>query len=89
MTVRQVSNTKNPVQIVEDYLFHNLDDTTTALTTYIGTQNSSGVYRVKKLVESTTSNMSYATLNNNPTKSTYALAWADRVNLVYERVDGS
>jgi hypothetical protein len=66
------------------YATNHFDDYTTTSVTYIGQETSTGLWKIIKIDE--TGNFpvfTYASLNNNPTLTTYALAWAARVTATY------
>jgi hypothetical protein len=64
---------------------NHLDDYTTTSVTYIGQETTAGVWKMVKIDE--TGNFpvfTYASVSNNATLTTYALAWAGRVTAVYD-----
>lgn len=53
-------------------------------TTYLGRQNVSGEYRIMKIVASgELQTLTYATIRNNPSVTTYSNAWTNRTTLTY------
>lgn len=73
------------IAILKKYSTNAIDDYTTASTTYICKEGASTAdWYIMKIDE--TGNFplfTYATVLNNPTKTTYALAYADRTTLTY------
>ena len=66
------------------YVTQAIDDYSTASTTYFCKMKSDGTWLFMKIDE--TGNFptfTFANVSNNATKTTYALAWADRVTLTY------
>jgi len=66
------------------YQSNAVDDYTTTDVTYVGLEDKYGKWVIKKIDE--TGNfplVSYATIINNPTLTTYTLAWAGRVAATY------
>lgn len=49
--------------------------------TYVGEEKKSGEWRFKKITS--TNDFTYATVVNNPTKTSYALAYASYTTLTY------
>jgi len=62
------------------YYFQDLDDGSTL---YIGKSKTDGTWQISKMTGSADLNMAYASLTNNPTRTTYALAWTNRATLTY------
>ena len=63
----------------------NHTDSTTTGITYVGMEDSEGVWVVQK-IDSTTPNtsvMTYASVKNNSNTSTYSSAWTNRASLSY------
>lgn len=58
------------------------DDTSDPIT-YLGYQDIRGNWLIEKLDQTTTDKISYASIGSNPTKTTYALAWANKSTLNY------
>lgn len=50
---------------------------------YVGYQDLRGNWLIKKIDETTTLVITYASFGRNPTLETYADAWADKENLTY------
>lgn len=66
------------------YATNHLDDYTTASTTYVGQEDLDGNWKLTKIDE--TGNFpvyTYASLANNSSLTTYALAWAARTTATY------
>ena len=59
------------------------DDTSTANVTYFGYEKKDGTWWIKKLDESSGLVWSHASITNNPTLTTYTLAWAARTTATY------
>lgn len=74
---------------IEQYYVLDIDEVTTVGTTYIGTMKNDGTYLIKKLVESTNTSVKYASFTNNPTTSTYELAWNNRTSLTYDLINNT
>lgn len=51
--------------------------------TYSGKQDGAGNWLVVKMDESSGISILYATVKNNPTVTSYALAWTNRAILIY------
>lgn len=71
---------------LKNNLYHtnHVDDYTTTNVTYIGCEDKDGQWLIKKVDD--TGNypiITYATIVNNPTITTYANAFANRVTLTY------
>lgn len=66
-----------------DILFtQDLDEVST--TTYIGKSKKNGTWQLTKMDEANGDQaIVYASVNNNPTMTTYALAWTNHLTLVY------
>lgn len=63
---------------------NDVDDYTTANTTYVGLEDKDGVWCIKKLDE--TGNflvITYATITNNPTLTSFSTAWSARTTATY------
>lgn len=63
---------------------NHIDDYTTSNVTYFGQENKDGTWRIIKIDE--TGNFpvfTYATVTNNPTLTSYTLAWNGRVTATY------
>lgn len=67
------------------YKTNNMDETSTASVTYVGQEDSEANYLILKVDETSDTEITYATIVNNPTKTTYALAWTDRLTLDYKK----
>ena len=52
--------------------------------TYVGKEDADGQWALVKIDESSDTSIQYATVSNNPTKTTYTTAWADRASLTYQ-----
>lgn len=65
--------------VVDDFMTNNVE--TNSGNTYIGEEKKSGEWRFKKITS--TNGFSYATVVNNPTKTSYALAYASFSTLNY------
>ena len=65
-----------------DYIANDIEETGT--TTYIGFENLDGDYFIQRIVESSGREIRFATIINNPTRTTYALAWTNRATLTFE-----
>lgn len=77
--------TKYPNNPLDVYIFHELDD---GNPTYIGSVNPAGNWIIKELVTSGQDiSTKYANISNNNAKTTFSLAWADRVTLTYDLID--
>lgn len=66
------------------YATNHLDDYTTTNVTYIGQEDKDGAWKIIKIDE--TGNFpvfTFASVSNNPTLTTYALAWAARTTATY------
>lgn len=66
------------------YATNHLDDYTTTSVTYVGQEDKDGVWKIIKIDE--TGNFpvfTFASITNNPTLTTYTLAWAGRVAATY------
>lgn len=68
-----------------DSLFHTnkVDTTTTAGVIYICEEDKDGVWRFTR-INTTTKDFEYATITNNPTMTTYSLAFTNRATLTYQ-----
>ncbi len=51
---------------------------------YVGFQSRAGVWEIKKM---DSASMRIATISNNPTMTSYTLAWADVLTLTYSTVE--
>ena len=68
------------------YIIHELDES--GIVTYIGSMNIYGVWLVKKLTESGNAlTITYANISNNDTRTTFALAWTNRLTLIYDLIE--
>jgi hypothetical protein len=56
-----------------------------ATVTYVGKEDKNGTYVIIKIDSTTGYAVTYATIANNPTRTTYALAWTNRATLTYEK----
>ncbi len=52
--------------------------------TYVGKTSIDGNWMVQKVTDAL---VSYATVTNNPSVTTYSAAWTDKTTLVYGRFD--
>lgn len=52
--------------------------------TYIGMEKADGTWCVKKIDTSAGNSFGYATVSNNPTRTSYTLGWTNRATLTYE-----
>lgn len=69
---------------LKDYILQEPDDYTTTNVTYLGKMKTNGTWLITKI--DSTGNFDtfrYANVSNNPTLTTYALAWAGRVAATY------
>ena len=66
------------------YGVNNLDDTTTSDVLYIGMENIDGAWAIQKLDETSDLDITYATVVNNDTVTTYSDAWTNRDTLTYQ-----
>jgi hypothetical protein len=64
-----------------DYIANDIEET--GGTTYIGFENLDGGYFIERIVESSGKEIRFATIINNPTKTSYSSAWTDRASLVF------
>ena len=63
---------------------NDIDDYTTSNVTYIGKEKSDGTWWIVKIDETGDYAVKgHATVTNNPTLTTYTLAWTDRVTATY------
>ena len=69
-----------------EYVLHETEEV--GDTTYIGTMDNNGSWLIKRIVEDADCNITalYANLSNNPTQTTYTLAWTNRATLTYELI---
>ena len=71
---------------IGSYQVNHLDDgSTTPNVLYIGMEKDDGTYAIKKLDEtdSTLPVVTYATIGDNPSRTTYTLAWTNRATLSF------
>jgi len=71
---------------IGSYQVNHLDDgSTTPNVLYIGMEKDDGTYAIKKFDEtsSTLPVVTYATIGDNPSRTTYTLAWTNRATLSY------
>jgi hypothetical protein len=66
----------------------------TGNTTYYGQENADGVWLARKIVRTvvgvtSSTNISYASIKNNPLITTYDAAWAARTTLTYGKYSQS
>lgn len=69
---------------LKDYILQEPDDYTTTNVTYLGKMKTDGTWLITKI--DSTGNFDtfrYANVSNNATRTTYALAWTNRVTLTY------
>ena len=52
--------------------------------TYVGIEDANAEWTIKKIDETSTMSIRYATIINNPIHTTYSSAWNSRASLVYE-----
>ena len=55
-----------------------------ATVTYLGMEDRDGVWYVQKIDTTSGNSFQYATVNNNPTRTSYTLGWTNRATLTYE-----
>lgn len=55
-----------------------------ATITYIGGEDKDGEWIVKKIDTTSGNSFQYASVTNNPTRTSYDLAWTNRATLTYE-----
>lgn len=55
-------------------------DPATSTVTYVGQEDKDGVYIITKIDTSSGTEITYATITNNPTVTSYANAWAARAS---------
>jgi hypothetical protein len=67
----------------EEYGLNDLEEAS-ATVTYAGYEKSTGEWLLKKIDETTGMAIGYATITNNPTRTTYTLGWTNRATLTYE-----
>jgi len=65
-----------------DYIANDIEETGNL--TYIGFENLDGDYFIQKIDATSGKSIRFATIVNNPTRTTYALAWTNRATLTYE-----
>jgi hypothetical protein len=83
-TVNSSNELKTNTRTDSLYQTNHLDDYTVPSVTYIGKEDASGVYQIKKIDETGTFPVvTYASITNNPTLTTYTTAWAGRVTATY------
>jgi hypothetical protein len=64
--------------------FYGVNDLETAgAVTYVGKENSSAAWLMMKLDQTSGLDITYASIKNNATKTTYSAAWTDRAALTY------
>jgi len=55
--------------------------------TYVGKSKQNGTWQLTKMVDSSGDlAITYASINNNATKTTYLSAWTDRLTLTYSDI---
>lgn len=84
-------NTLIPVSApasINGFVIQELDDTTTTNVAYIGKIKDDGAWLIIKINETGSfPTWRYASIANNPTRTTYALGWANRTTLTYDYLD--
>jgi len=86
MFVQLTEDGKIPVSLTagadpSSFYVYDIEDGTTA---YYGNTNVAGAWMVKRVTDTL---VSYATVTNNVTVTTYTDAWTDRATLTYGRID--
>lgn len=79
---------ESQLNTLQQYQCQELDDYTTTNVSYVGLIKKDGTWLIKKLDE--TGNfltVRYSNISNNATRTTYALAWANRVTLTYDYIN--
>lgn len=64
-----------------EYGINDIDDT--GLITYIGKETADGTWVINKLDTTSGIVVTYASIDNNPTITSYQDAWTDRATLTY------
>jgi len=68
--------------VIDSYKTHDIEEDGT--TTYVGKQDVNGTWLIMKIVEvGDDTDITYANISNNVTKTTYTTAWTDRTTLTY------
>ena len=71
--------------IITEYADQDIDQGATLQ--YVGSSKMDGTWLVKKIDESTGTEIRFANVSNNATKTTYTAAWTDRVTLNYDLIE--
>lgn len=72
---------------IKGWNLNDVDKTTSATVIYIGYSDERGNWLFKKIDTTADISARYATKKNNPTITTYAGAYTDRVSLDYDTYD--
>ena len=75
------------LRVFSESFFANDVDEVSKTELYVGESTSGGQWRIKQVIGDKDLTIRYATLVNNPSKTTYALAWTDRLALTYDRIE--
>lgn len=70
------------------YGTNNIDEAS-ATVTYIGKEDADGAWYIMKIDTSSGTAFTYATVSNNPTLTSYTLAWAGRAAATYAAYSSS
>jgi hypothetical protein len=63
---------------------NNVDGTSVTNFIYVGKEDASGTYQIKKIdLTSGYPTVTYASITNNPTYTTYSTAWTNHLTLTY------
>ena len=70
------------VKALGDYVANDIEETGDI--TYIGFENLDGDYFIQKIDATSGKSIRFGTIINNPTRTTYALAWTNRATLTFD-----
>ncbi len=86
-TIGEVTTTSGPDESSK-YIMQYVDKTSISNVVYLCKERNNGKWLFTKINKSTGNpEFTFANISNNPTKTTYDLAFADRTSLTYEKLE--
>lgn len=79
---RRFSEETGAKSVVDHFGVNNIEEASATIT-YIGKEDTYGIWMILKINSASGKVFTYATQKNNDSYSTYASAWTDRVDLDY------